>query len=251
MSDERPPDGPLGFSDDDEDVTPPLETPEGEKESSGNQSYQPRGVPVNTAKYTWFVGIAAIVLIAIVFINTLANGPGPRGVKIGERVPPFAAPLAIGGVVGDVNLATKANEGSAGKVPACSIHKPTVLTVCDAYARKPLVLAFLGTRGKGCIAEVDILAHIATDFPGVEVAAIAIKGDLSDLRKLVVKHGWKFPVAYDRDGQLGNRYGVIVCPQITYVRPGGRSAGTTFGELDEKGLRRRFAALAAGRIVPR
>lgn len=249
--------GPLGF-DDDEDVAPgadiaPPPAGDDEPQHDGRQSYQPRGTPVDTAKYTWFVGIAATVLIAVLFISSLFNNDAPNatGVKVGHVVPPFAAPMAIGGAVGDVNVADKPDDGSRGKVPACSIHEPTVFTVCDAYAKRPLVLAFMATLGKQCTSELDVLADVSEDFPGVAVAAVAIKGNLGDLRDLVRKRGWPFPVAYDRDGVLAQLYGVPVCPQITYVRRGGRAARTTFGLQDEAKLRARFAALASGGYVPK
>lgn len=255
MSDERPGDGPLGFGDDGEADKPSwLSDPEAapEQKSSDQQAYQPRGSPVNTAKYTWFVGVAAIILLTVVFINSLGtDGPGSEGIVVGDRIPPFAAPMAIGGEVGDVNVARKRNDGSAGNVPACSIHQRNVLTICDAYAEKPLVLAFFATRGSQCTAELDAIERVSKEFPGIGVAAVAIRGDLSDLRKLVEEHAWTFPVAYDRDGVLANLYGVAVCPQITYVRRGGRAAGTTFGLQDEEALRTKFAALEAGRTVPR
>ena len=42
---------------------------------------------------------------------------------------------------------------------------------------------------------------------------------------------------------LANLYGVAVCPQITYVLPGGRVQGTTVGALDLASLTARLRAL--------
>ncbi len=77
----------------------------------------------------------------------------------------------------------------------------------------------------------------------MQFAAVSIKGDRGELRALVRRRRWGFPVAYDRDGVLANLYGVAVCPQLTYALPGGRVEATTIGSLDRAGLDRRLAAL--------
>ena len=40
-----------------------------------------------------------------------------------------------------VNVATKAGQGDAGNVPACSVRRPDVLNVCALWERGPVVLA--------------------------------------------------------------------------------------------------------------
>ena len=79
--------------------------------------------------------------------------------------------------------------------------------------------------------------------PGVQFAAVAIRGDRGDVRKLVRSRGWGFPVGYDRDGVTANLYGVAVCPQVTFALPGGRVFGTSLGELDARELDARVRRL--------
>jgi hypothetical protein len=201
-------------------------------------------MPANASRYTWFVGVVAVLLIAYVTVNTISsNGPGSRGLDVGSTVPPFAAPLALSDLDGDVNVARKADSGDAGKVPACSVHGPDVLNVCSLYARRPLVLAFFATRGKQCTRELDTLERVRARHPEVAFAAVAIRGGRDDVRNLIRGHGWDFPVGYDRDGILANIYGVAVCPQITYVRRGGTVVATGLGEATERELERRIRAL--------
>ncbi|HEU4977806.1 MAG TPA: hypothetical protein VFT42_02825, partial [Solirubrobacteraceae bacterium] len=76
-------------------------------------------------------------------------------------------------------------------------------------------------------------------------AAIAIRGDRGALRAQIRRHGWTFPVGYDKDGILANLYGVAVCPQITYALPGGRVTGTSLGVLEAPALDRRISRLEA------
>jgi hypothetical protein len=205
---------------------------------------KPQRLPGGASRYAWFVAIVGVALIAYVSLNTLrTDSVGSQGLKIGAKVPPFAAPLALGTIEGDVNVARKANQGSAGKRPACSVRGAQILNSCELGERGPFVLAFLATRGTQCTRELDRLQGVLPRHPGLQLAAVSIRGDRDDLRALVREHGWRFPVAWDRDGILANLYGVAVCPQLTYALAGGVVQDTSVGELDDAALDRRLAAL--------
>jgi hypothetical protein len=204
---------------------------------------EPR-LPPGVSRYGWFLGVVVVLAIAYVTLNTArSHGPGSEGVRVGTRMPPFAAPLALGGVSGDVNIARRAGQGAAGRRPACEVRGRGIVNVCELWERGPVVLAFLATRGARCTGELDALERVRAGHPGVQFAAVSIRGDRAELRALVRRHGWRFPVAYDRDGILANLYGVAVCPQLTFALPGGRVTATSVGEVDRAGLDRRLAAL--------
>jgi len=190
------------------------------------------------------VALVVVLAIASITLNTLrSDGPGSTGVRGGTQMPPFAAPLALGRVSGDVNVARRKDQGAAGRRPACEVRGPGILNICALWRRGPVVLAFLATRGARCTAEIDTLDRARAEHPGVQFAAVSIKGSRDALRALVRRHRWGFPVAYDHDGILANLYGVAVCPQVTYALPGGRVTTTTIGELGRAGLERQLAAL--------
>jgi hypothetical protein len=192
----------------------------------------------------WLVAAVLFAFVVYVSLNTLrSDHANSEGLKAGTKVPPFAAPLALGDVVGDVNVARKAGEGAAGHRPACSVRGRGILNSCQLAERGPFVLAFLATRGTRCTRELDRLETVRARHPRVQVAAVSIRGDRGDLRDLVRRHGWGFPVAYDSDGILANLYGVAVCPLLTYALPGGVVHDTSVGELDDAGLERRLTGL--------
>jgi hypothetical protein len=198
--------------------------------------------------YRWIVAAAAFALIVYVSLNTLrSDHVGSRGPKPDSRVPPFAAPLALGDVKGDVNVARKGGEGEAGDRPACSVRGPGILNSCQLAERGPFVLAFLATRGTKCTRQLDVLERARAAHPDVQIAAVAIRGDRGELRALVRRHGWRFPVAYDHDGILANLLGVAVCPLIVYALPGGIVRESTVGEVDSSDLDRRLDALERAR----
>lgn len=227
--------GPLDFDDEQE---PPRREPARAEPPRRDPPRRRPAAGLPTRSYVWVVGVAALVLVVVLLATTIQHGTdqGARGVPDGEIMPAFAVPTATGGLDGDANLATRAGEGQAGNVPACEVRGPDVLNGCALRDAGPVVLAFFTVRNQECIDQVDVLNRVRGRLPGVRLAAIAIRGDRDDLRKLVGGHGWTIPVGYDRDGALSNAYHVQVCPQITFARKGGRVAATTFGSIGARDL---------------
>jgi len=246
-------DGPLGFDGDDDE--PGERRPRAAERLAASDEppstpspTRVSGLPRGASRYGWFVGVVLVVLMIVVTVNSLrTDGVSSRGLTAGTAAPPFAAPLALAALDGDVNVATKAGQGDAGSVPACTIHRPDVFNLCDAYAKGPVVLAFFAIRGGSCLDELDEVERVRARHPKVQFVGISIRGDRGDLRDLIRKRGWGFPVAYDRDGVLANLYGVAVCPQITFVERGGTAFGTTLGEQSAEDLDAQVTALQRGR----
>ena len=209
--------------------------------------------PLYAGGYTWLLGIAGILAIAFVVLDgTRSAGPGARGLQPGAQMPPFAAPLVTAGIdcdepadPCDANVATRAGQGEAGGRPACEVRGRLILNVCELGERGPVVLAFLATRGGDCADALDRLDRVARRHPGVQVAAVGIRGELGQLRETARAHRWRFPVGWDRDGILANLYGVAVCPHITYARWHGGVQSTSLGDIAEHELDRRIAAAVA------
>ena len=145
---------------------------------------------------------------------------GATGIAPGAKLAPFALPLATGTLTGDANIATRAGEGAAGSHPACTVRGPQILNVCQLYERGPVVLALFVDDGD-CPAVLDDLQTLAPSFPGVQIAAVAMKGKRSRVRTLVLSHRLSLPVGFDRDGALAALYKVSTCPQLSFAYPGG------------------------------
>jgi hypothetical protein len=241
--------GPLGFgAEPEEDRWAHRQDPdlvaEGVRGPAPSREDIPVPRPPGASRYGWFLGVVGVLLLGLVLLNgARSHGPGSRGVQVGARMPAFAAPLALGTLTGDVNVATKAGQGDAGSVPACAVRRTDVLNVCRLWERGPVVLAFFATRGAECTRELDALEAVRRRHPGVQFAAVSIRGNRDDVRRLVRRHAWRFPVGYDSDGITANLYGVAVCPQVTYALPGGRVTGTSLGELGPREIDARVRAL--------
>ena len=200
----------------------------------------------------WLVGAVAVVVLAYITLNSLrTEGLDPEGLERGTELPPFAMPLATSATDADANIATRPGSGAEGDVPACSVRGPEVLNVCELSERGPVVLALVVTRSADCARQVDVLDAVARRVPDVEFAAVAVREDRDRLRRLVGERGWRIPVGYDRDGAVGNLYGLgVVCPLLTFAGRDGRVERSELGFVDAPALEAAARALAAGRPLP-
>jgi peroxiredoxin len=230
-------DGPLSFGDEEE---PRRGDREGDK--PGGADVPPPARPP-TRRYGWIVGVVGLLLIAYITLNTLRT-QGREAPQEGKQLPPFATPLALSSLNGDANVARKSGSGASGKRPACEVRGDDVFNVCDLAARSPLVLAFFITRGgTECRRQLDVIQRVQGRFPGVRFAAVAVRGNRGDLRTLIRRRGWTFPIGFDRDGAVANLYGVAVCPTIVFAYPRRLTMVTDFGYLGEAKLAARVRAL--------
>ncbi len=243
--------GPLGFGDDPADgegSQPSAAGPTAEEPpASGSGPRQKLPGATTRARLPGVILLlAGVALLVVVGVNTLrTHGVSSTGPPVGRVAPRFAAPLALGAREGDVNVAQHAGQGAAGAHAACSVRGSGILNSCDLTRTRPAALVFFATGEGRCTGEVDALARAGRAVPEVALAAVAVRSDRGALRGLVTSHGWSFPVAYDRDGALANLYGVAVCPQVTYLLPGGVVVGTTVGELGQAALTGRLRALVS------
>jgi len=234
--------GPLSF-DDEESPAPRREAAE-KAETEGAEAPPPARPP--TRRYGWIVGIVGLLLIAYITLNTLRT-QSREAPQSGKALPAFATPLALSSLNGDANVARKADSGASGKRPACEVRGDDVFNVCDLAARSPLVLAFFITRGGSeCRRQLDVMQRVQARFPGVRFAAVAVRGDRGDVRRLIRHRGWTYPIGYDRDGAVANLYGVAVCPTIVFAYPRRRTMATDFGYLGDAKLAARVQALVTG-----
>jgi hypothetical protein len=172
-------------------------------------------------RYGRYVGVLGVLIAVLFVINTmLSNSHGVGGIAPGQRLAPFAVPLALGAVNGDADIATHADDGEAGKRPACSVRGAGILNVCELYERGPVVLA-LFVDGGSCPQVLSEMQALAPSFPGVRFAGVALEGQRGGLRTLIRARNLTIPVGFDRDGVLAALYKVVSCAQLTFAYPGG------------------------------
>jgi hypothetical protein len=169
-------------------------------------------------RYVGLLGVVAIVLLAGDFL--FVRHGELTGIAPGHRLAPFAAPLALGGLRGAADIATHANDGADGRVPACAERGAQILNVCQLYERGPVVLALFVDAGS-CATVLSSMQALAPEFPSVRFAAVAIGGERAPVRRLMRARGLTLPVGLDPDGAVAGLYKVFSCPQIDFAYPGG------------------------------
>lgn len=197
----------------------------------------------------WIAVAAGLAILAYISYNTLTTpATSSRGLAAGTHMPPFAAPLVTSDLVGDANIARHADQGEAGARPACAVTDPRALNSCTLARRGPVVLAFFTESAGRCVDALDALQQVSVRHPDVGFAAVAIRGDRDDLRAVVQQHGWRYPVAQDRDGAVANIYGVAICPTVVFAHRGGTVMRTALGsdEATPAALERAVRRLEAG-----
>jgi len=175
---------------------------------------------IDTRRYQWMVGAIGLALVIAFSVYLYVEGDGHThpGVREGQRLRHFVAPLATS----DLNVPANVS-------PRCDPVRLARrgLNVCG---REPLVLEFFVLNAQPCIRAVDALQRVARTFPGVEFAAVAAGGDKGGTLALVRSHHWKIPVAYDSTATVAQLYDVAVCPLIEVAGRRGVVKGLLIGE---------------------
>jgi peroxiredoxin len=196
---------------------------------------RPPEPPRPGGRYGWVVGVAFVIVVIVAGANALRNsGEGYRGVPAGELLPPFAAPLAIGGPENDANIAPD---------DACDVRGPGVFNVCDLRAQKPIAMTFVANATRGCEDQLDRVERVRREFPEVAFVGVISKRDVEEAEEIVRGRTWNFQVAVDRDAQLFNLYGIGDCPTTIFARRGGVVTASKRGELSEQQLRAELRAI--------
>jgi hypothetical protein len=181
------------------------------------------------------LAVFVVALLGWITLNSVATETaGSQGLQAGDTLPPFAMPLSTSTCRGrcDANVARSAEQGAAGAKPACSVRGKNVLNSCELAEGGPFVLAFVFQPVARCRDQLPALERVAARHPDVKFRVVAVRADALTARSL---HS-TLPVGYDHDGAVANEYAVVVCPTITYVRRGGKVAGSTVGPLADAAI---------------
>jgi len=217
--------------------------------------------PRPTSRYSLYVGIAFLALIAIATLNTFRTQEsgvlGADPAQAGSALPEFAVPELIGGPEADANIyqddcATAENPcpDEEQRNPACAVELDRVISVCDLFDR-PLVLSFWFSTPGDCPPTQDVVDRAFRRYGDrVNFLSVAVRGERPELEEIARERGWRMPLGWDRDGAVSNLYRVGLCPTIAYVLPGGIlheakiGVGDVTAERLARGIRDLLAASA-------
>lgn len=158
--------------------------------------------------YAVAVGVLFLAVIVFVSVNTISNRP--IGLEAGSLAPKFAAPSATGTTNRDANVDPR---------KACAVHGEDVVNICDYFDRPLVLTAWFSRCGGHCEPQLDRVERIRARFPGVAFVGLDVRDSLDKARGTVLRHGWRFPMALDRDGAVSALYGVVVGPTTFFIYP--------------------------------
>lgn len=196
----------------------------------------PPEVPRPSSRYAWVVGVAMLVVIVIVGIQTIPNrGKGLLGPKPGSQLSQFSAPLALSGLEGNANVCQR-GPCPEEKRPACEVRPSDALNVCRPI-RRPVILTLAFDRGADCFPQVDRVQRALPRLRGVTVAIVYFsRNPWSEIRQNVRRRRWSMPVGVDHDGAVANLYRAGGCPTTVFAHRGGKVRQTVLGPLTEDQL---------------
>ncbi len=181
---------------------------------------QAAGPPRPGGRYTWVVGVAALIVIIVVAFNSLPNaGRGYRGPQKGERVPVFAAPLVTSDAEGDANVKQEVGDDAGNETPACDVELSGVVTACELFAEKPLILA-LSVPSSDCERQLEAMEELSRERSDLQFAAVISGRSHETAQEVAERTGVTFPVAVDRDLAVFNLYRVAYCSTAITDRGG-------------------------------
>jgi predicted amino acid-binding ACT domain protein len=201
---------------------------------------------VSSSRYGRYLGALGLIVVIGLIVRTVFVSPvDPSGISPGHRLPPFATPLARGGLSGDADIATHADDGEDGKVPACAERGAQILNICQLYEQGPVVLA-LFVDSASCTSVLSHMQALSAAFPRVRFAAVAIRVERSQVRALMRERGLTLPIGLDPEGAVAALYKVLTCPQVNFAYRGGViQSKALLGDASPASLRSRVSALAA------
>jgi hypothetical protein len=193
--------------------------------SSPSPKAPPPARPPGASRYTWFIGVAAVLLLAVVTINTFrTEGVQTGGPARNDELVLFAVPLADAPSRPDEDANLNAKK-------VCGVRGEGIMNLCELRDRGPLVLGLFPSDGARCRAVLSQFERVRSRLPGVTFAAVGSGGKREDLAG-----EWSFPVGWDKDRAVASTYGLVGCPQITFAHKGGKVVQTTHRSLSDDEL---------------
>ncbi len=115
--------------------------------------------------------------------------------------------------------------------------------------RKVVVLDFWATWCGPCLMAMPALQELSDEFGAhdVEVLAVNIRENPERVRDFIERKGYTFRVVMDRDGAIGDRFGVTAIPVLVVVGADGRVEWIKLGysPKNDDGLRELLVRLRA------
>ena len=185
---------------------------------------QPEPAARRIPRYGRYVGPARRSLILVLItINTILTKPnGVDGHRAGATAAAVRGPARAGQpATATPTSPTHADEGAAGRVPGVQGARPADPQRLPALRTAPRSCSRCSSTRGSCPAVLGDMQALARSFPGVRFAAVAIKGDRAQMRRLIRSRGLTLPWGSTKTARWRRCTRSRRCPQVTFAYPGG------------------------------
>lgn len=147
------------------------------------------------ARGRWFCLSGALAVAIAVACLTSCNSIERSGLTPGDNAPPFEL--------------TSLTEGAQ---------------KLSDFRGKVVVLNFWATWCQPCVSELPSLQRLYTDYKskGLEIVAIGIDDEPSNLEEFRRSYGLSFPILIDRDGSVKSKYKLTGVPETFFLDRDGK-----------------------------
>ena len=209
----------------------------------------PPAPPAGISRYTWFIGVVGVLLIAYITLNTLRTPSVDAGLRAGASLPPFAVPKLVSRLDGDANLARRRGQGAgvSGHITACEVRDPRAVNFCAEARGRPAVLVMASIQDPESLRELDAVEAASRRLPQVRWIGLFLRGDRPKARRRAIRAGWSFPLGWDRHADVAAAYGVKSLPAIIFADARRRAVSSSYRYLPSSELVSRAREAARGR----
>lgn len=209
----------------------------------------PPAPPTGISRYTWFVGVVGVLLIAYITLNNFRTEGPSAGLRPGTVLPPFAVPELQSDLDGDANLARRHGQGAgaSGRIAACEIRDPRALNFCTLARDRPTVLVFVAAEHESTREQLEAVEAARRRAPEVRWIGLYLRGDRGKARAQARRGGWRFPLGWDKHADVAATYGVKSLPGLVFADRRRRAVSSVFRPLGAAELVRRAREAGAER----
>jgi peroxiredoxin len=182
-------------------------------DASESTPIRKRGFPVRKVmrRVVYPLAVIAAIVGVIWWLEVRDNPPtSPTGERYGPA--PLPAALALNG------LDVAANEGSLAPDFLLETLDGEEIRLSDLRGQ-PVVLNFWATWCKPCRQEMPRFVEAYDEFSpnGLVIVAVNMQEGIGIARPFAEDFGMDFPIAVDRDGEVGERYRLLGLPTTVFV----------------------------------
>jgi len=160
------------------------------------------------------VGIVAVAAIWLAAAQPWASGAGTQDT----------------GAAGDVQLDVAGRTLDGGSFDSADV------------AGRPVVVNFFASWCGPCNSEAPDLVAFAKAHPEVAFVGVAVNDKQADAEGFVARYGLPYPVVYDADGTIAQRYGVNGIPATMFFDRTGKRVAAVVGATDRAGFEEKLKA---------